>query len=164
MKLRALIYCVLLSLLSGCGFQLRGSVPMALKTVFVQAENSPRIAAEVSRLLVEEGVALAPNANAKAAQAVLYIRNENLTRRFLSISAVTGRIEEMELNLRVDLEARTPQNKVLLEPQNLLLLREYSFDQNAILAKDAEEQVLREELYQDITAQVMRRIRAIQLP
>jgi len=162
MKLRWLIYCVLLSLLSGCGFQLRGSVPMALKTVFVQAENSPRIAADVSRILVEEGVALAPNA--KAAQAVIYIRNENFTRRFLSISAVTGRVEEMELNLRVDLEARTPQNKVLLEPQNILLLREYSFDQNAILAKDAEEQVLREELYQDMTAQVMRRIRAVQLP
>lgn len=162
MRLRGLIYCLLLSLLSGCGFQLRGSVPMALKTVFVQADNSPRIAAEVSRILVEEGVALAPNA--KAAQAVIYIRNENLTRRFLSISAVTGRIEEMELNLRVDLEARTPQNKILLEPQNILLLREYSFDQNAILAKDAEEQVLREELYQDITAQVLRRIRAIQLP
>lgn len=162
MKLRWLIYCLLLSLLSGCGFQLRGSVPMALKTVFVQAENSPRIAADVSRLLVDEGVALAPNP--KAAQAVIYIRNENLMRRFLSISAVTGRIEEMELNLRVDLEARTPQNKVLLEPQNILLLREYSFDQNAILAKDAEEQVLREELYQDITAQIMRRIRAIQFP
>jgi LPS-assembly lipoprotein len=148
-----------LLLLHGCGFQLRGSTALTLTKVYLQSEGADRLTDEVKRVLTDEGVQITPTA--KDAQVTVYLRQEAIDRRILSVSAVSGKMQEIELNYRVEMEARKPDNKVLLDKQLLSLSRDYTFDETAVLAMGDEEQVLREELFRDIIMQVVRRLQTI---
>lgn len=156
-----LLGVVLILSISACGFSLRGSGSLPLPVLYLQSEQADRITNEIKRILSEDGISLAPSA--QAAQVVVYLRHEVLDKRVLSVSAVSGKLEEVELNYRLELEARRPDETVVLKKQLLSLLRDYSFDIHAVLAMGAEEEVLREELFQDMIAQVVRRLRAIRL-
>ena len=61
------------------------------------------------------------------------------------------------------MEVHQPDGTVLIEQQPLNLLRDYSFDETAVLAREAEEEVLREEMFHDLIAQIMRRLQTIQV-
>lgn len=147
--------------ISACGFSLRGSGALHLPSLYIQSEWADRITNEIKRILSEDGIALAPSA--KTAQVIVYLRHEVIDKRVLSVSAISGKLEEVELNYRVELEARQPDETVVLKKQLLSLLRDYSFDAHAVLAMGTEEEVLREELFQDMVAQVVRRLRAIKI-
>jgi len=150
-----------IGLISGCGFQLRGAAGYDFSLLHIQSQSADRIANEVKRRLTERGVQVLPTAS--GAQAVVYLRNEVVDRRVLTVSSVSGKQEEFELNYRVELEVRQPNQTVLIEKQTLSLLRDYLFDETAVLAMGAEEEVLREDMYSDIVAQVMRRLQVLKL-
>ena len=147
--------------ISSCGFHLRGAAGYNLSLVYIQSESADRVANEVKRRLTEGGVQVVPTTS--AAQAVVYLRHETIDRRVLTVSSVSGKQEEFELNYRVELEVRKPDDTVLLEKQTLSLLRDYLFDETAVLAMGAEEEVLREDMFRDIVAQIMRRLQVLQL-
>lgn len=147
--------------LAACGYHLRGSVSYSIERLYIIADSAPNTGREVRRILQEEGVSIVDK---KAdAQAVLFLRNEAINGRVLSVSAVSGRLEEVELNAILELEAQKPDGQVLLEARTIRLVRDYSFDETAVLAKDSEERVLREELSRDVVAQVIRSVQAIKL-
>ena len=155
-------YCLLLGLLwllSGCGFQLRGTYGFKVNSVYVESQSADRTAAEVRRILIDQGVTVPPTA--QAAQVVLRISNEITEKRVLSVSAVSGKIQEVELNLRVETEAHKPDGKVLQPQQLISLLRDYSFDETAVLAMGAEEEALRNDMFRESVEQVLRRLRAV---
>lgn len=152
---------LVIGLISGCGFHLRGSADYDFSFVHIQSESADRVANEVKRRLTDQGVQVVPTAS--GAQAVVYLRNEVADRRVLTVSSVSGKQEEFELNYRVELEVRQPNQTVLMEKQTLSLLRDYLFDETAVLAMGSEEEVLREDMYSDIVAQVMRRLQVLKL-
>ncbi len=145
-------------LLSGCGFQLRGALATHLSKVSVQSEAADSIANEVKRLLMEEGVQIVPVT--KEAQVILYLRHEVFGRRVLSVSAVSGKMQETELHYRVEMEVQKPDNTVL-DQQIMNLSRDYTFDETAVLAMGEEEQMLREEMFRDLTTQILRRLQRL---
>ncbi len=152
-----LLCCTLVA----CGYHLRGSASYSVKRLYIIADSAPHAGREVRRILQEEGVSIVDK---KAdAQAILFLRNEAINGRVLSVSAVSGRLEEVELNALLELEAQQPDGQVLLEARTIRLVRDYSFDETAVLAKDSEERILREELRRDVIAQVIRSIQAIKL-
>jgi LPS-assembly lipoprotein len=144
---------------SGCGFQLRGALATHLSKVYVQSEAADGITNEVKRLLIEEGVQVVPVT--KEAQVILYLRHEVFDRRVLSVSAVSGKMQEMELYYRVEIEARKPENNTVLDQQVLSLSRDYTFEETAVLAMGEEEQMLREEMFRDLTSQILRRLQRL---
>jgi LPS-assembly lipoprotein len=146
-------------LLNGCGFQLRGALATHLSKVYIQSEAADGITNEVKRLLTEDGVQIVPAM--KEAQILLYLRHEVLDRRVLSVSAVSGKMQEMELHYRVEMEVRKPDNNTVLDQQVLNLSRDYTFDETAVLAMGEEEQLLREEMFHDLTAQILRRLQRL---
>lgn len=151
-----ILLVVIAILCSACDFYLRGPTGLKISSLYLQSELADRVTSEVKRLLAEAGIPLA--ASAKEAHVVVYLRHEILERRVLSVSAISGKLEEIELNYRVEMEARRPEGIVVLKKQLLSLLRDYSFETTAVLAMGAEEEVLREELFQDLVAQVIRRL------
>lgn len=146
---------------SGCGFHLRGSSGFDFTFVHIKSESANKITQGVGLRMIEEGVQIVPTAN--AAQAVLYLRNEAIDRRVLTVSSISGQQVEYELNYRVEMEVQKPDGTVLLEKQQLSLLRDYIFDETAVLAMWAEDEMLREDMFRDIVAQIIRRLQVLKL-
>jgi len=153
------VLLITLLFINGCGFQLRGAADLKSQKLHIQSKYADRIANEVRRILTEQGVQIVPTS--QTAQAVLYLRDESVERRVLSVSSTSGKLEEVELNYRVEMEVRKPDNSILLEKQVLSLMRDYRFDKNAVLAAGSQEEVLRADMFRDLVGQIIRSLRAI---
>jgi LPS-assembly lipoprotein len=160
-KVILLFFCAYVLSLSGCGFQLRGAGGLHLKSVYVKSESADRISNEIKQLLTEEQVALA--ASEKEAQVILQLQHEAFDRRTVTVSAGQERIEEIELNYHVNVELQKADATPLIKKRQIHLVRDYSFDNTAMLAMDTEEQTLREDLFQDMAMQIMRMLRVVQV-
>ncbi|EDN70165.1 lipoprotein [Beggiatoa sp. PS] len=148
-------------LLSGCGFHLRGAAGFDFSLVHIKSTSANQVALEVGHRLMDEGVKVVPTAS--AAQIVLHLDNETADNRVLTVSSFSGKLEEIELNVRVNMEVHKPDGTVLLEKQRLSLLRDYSFDETAMLAMWTEAEVLRKEMFQDVVAQILRRLQMLKI-
>lgn len=158
------VVIIVLLFFSGCGFHLRGAgadFHLNLQRVYIQSESAESVATEVKRLLIEEGVQIVPIT--KEAQAVVYLRNETVDKRVLSVSSISGKQEELEINYSLEMEVRKPDESILLKKQYISLSRDYRFDETAVLAAEAEEEKLREDMFRDIVGQVMRRLQIIKI-
>jgi len=154
-------FSFLIVYLSGCGFHLRGDADFYFSLLHIQSESADKIAKELKRRLQDKGVVMVPNAN--LAQAVVYLRNENVDRRVLTISSTSGRLEEFEINYHVEMEVRKPDDTVLIEKQVFSLLRDHLFDETAVLAMGTEEEVLRQDMFRDTVEQIIRRLQILKL-
>ncbi|HHB92824.1 MAG TPA: hypothetical protein ENK59_06415 [Thioploca sp.] len=152
---------ILLLFINSCGFHLRGTADFNMSFIYIKSDSANKIAAEVQRLLIEQGIQVVSNPN--AAQAIVYLTNETIDHRVLTVSSISGKQEEFELNYRVAMEVRKPNDDVLLEKQQISLLRDYMFDEQAVLAMSSEDEMLREEMFRDLVAQIMRRLQSLKL-
>ncbi len=146
---------------NGCGFHLRGSGPVALRFsgVFVESAGAPQVAAQLQRQLQYNGVALM--GKPALAEAVVTLRDERFEKRVLSVDPRTGKVREYLLGYRVDLRVADAKGHSLLAAQSVDLVRDYTFDETAALAKSDEEQLLRQEMIHDAAATVLRRLETI---
>ncbi|MGY6588865.1 MAG: LPS-assembly lipoprotein LptE [Wenzhouxiangella sp.] len=150
-----------LLLLAGCGFELRGEarLPAAMQQTWLQLpDDSSTFARELSLMLRANGVELVDHP--EDATAELLIFDERLGREALTISG-QARVREFALVFDVDFELRTRQGEVLIPRETLRLVREYSFDEQEILAATREEEFLGAELRRSMAAQFLRRLEAI---
>ena len=160
---RAVVFLALASLLllAGCGFELRGEarLPAAMQQTWLQLpDDSSTFARELSLMLRANGVDLVEQA--EEATAELLIFDERMGREALTISG-QARVREFALVFDVDFELRTRDGDVLIPRETLRLVREYSFDEQEILAATREEEFLQAELRRSMAAQLLRRLEAI---
>jgi LPS-assembly lipoprotein len=73
----------------------------------------------------------------------------------------SGQVREFQLRTRVKFRLRTPQGKDLIPETELLQQRDISFNESAVLAKEAEENLLYRDMQTDIVQQLMRRLAAV---
>jgi len=160
---RGLLLIVLL-FISSCGFYLRGSIgelEWQFQSLQIQSEAADRIASELKSRLTEQKLQVLPTSD--AAQVVVYLYNETVDRRVLSVSSVSGKQEEIELNYRVEMKISKADDTVLLAKQTISLLRDYRFDPEAVLAAGGEEEVLREDMFNQIVMQIIRQLQQIKI-
>jgi len=74
----------------------------------------------------------------------------------------SGQVRELQLRTRFRFRLANAAGKLLLEDVELLLERDISFTETAVLAKEAEEATLYRDMQSDIVQQVMRRLSAVQ--
>lgn len=159
--IRPLVAAALCLLVAGCGFQLRGAPPVssALQPLAVDcAENVPVQLCEAVREQLELGrIELKPP---EEADFVLKISNFRQERR---ASAITLRAAAAEYTLRhmVDVEALTADNIPLIEPTDLNSSETYRYDESNVLAKQREEEALREQLHDRLAQQIIFRLAPI---
>lgn len=161
MKIQTIVYVFLLYILVSCGFHLRGSQGFQITSVWVESKGANRVAELVKWVLVEEGITLAENA--EKSQVILSLSQETVNKRVLSVSASSGHLEELELNFFVDMSIYKFDGEIILDKQRINLLRDYSFDEKAILAMGAEEEVIQQELFHDVVAQIVRRLQSVDI-
>jgi LPS-assembly lipoprotein len=146
--------------LSSCGFHLQGTatLPQGITNVYVATpdELTP-FAVELRDALTRSGARLAPAA--RDADAVVRVQRDRTGRRVLSVSA-RNTPEEFEVFYSVDYSIdRGGQEAVPV--QTLELTRTLSFDESQLLAKDREEEILREAMARDLAQLVVRRIASL---
>ncbi len=146
-------------LLSACGYHLRGAVnlPQELKAVYLQGE-SPELHDQFSKSMESSSGKLLSSQD--KAGIVIRFFDEKMNRRVLSLSA-RGRANDFELDYRVEYEFATAGNAILMPRQAIEVKREYFNDQQDIIAKDNEEAVIRNEIYQQAVRAIINRARLV---
>jgi LPS-assembly lipoprotein len=148
--------------LGGCGFQLRGVPTLAFDSLFVNVAETSALGNQLKRNLGSLGALqlITDPAKATTAQVVLDILSELREKTVVGVNT-TGQVREFQLRVRVHFRLRTPQGKELIPETELLQQRDISFNESAVLAKEAEEGQMYADMQTDIVAQLMRRLAAV---
>ena len=145
------------ALLAGCGFHLQGAgtLPPAMGRTYITARNAHSdFLAALTDTLRQRGadVLRAPDTSA----AELDIAADESGQRVLSVSA-RNIPREYEVFYSVTFSLKVG-GKPVVDHETLVVTRSYTFDETQVLAKAAEEEVLRRALAEDLARRVMRRI------
>lgn len=159
-----IVFVALLAMLvlSACGFRLRGTGPqpeLPFKTLFVSVAETSPIGVQLRRNLdVMSNIQIVTDR--KLADAALEVLNEGRDKQVLSLNS-QGRVREYTLLYRLNFRVVDKEGRQLLAPTELVIRRIQSFNENQVLAKEAEEATLFREMQSDLVQQVLRRVSAI---
>jgi len=146
--------------LQGCGFTLRGSQNYAFSTLAVMPNPGGAVAIELRRSFGSNVHVLAPNEPLTQAQVVLDILQEQREKIVVGVNS-SGQVREFQLRIRVKFRVRTPHGVELTPDAEILQQRDISFNESAVLAKEAEERLLYRDMQSDIVQQLIRRLAAV---
>ncbi len=150
--------------LTACGFQLRGEArlpPDMAQTWLDVPDRNSSFARELALRLRADGIEVLDEPAEHSA--VLRIHGERLRSQPLTISG-QARVREFLLAFDLDFELLDADGEPLIARETLRLTREYSFDEQSILAASREEEFLRAELRQAMASRLMRRLEAVPAP
>lgn len=148
--------------LSGCGFALRKAPTFAFTTLYSGlAETSP-LGVELRRSLqaTRKVEVITDGRRINEAQVVLDALGDQREKVILSRNA-SGQVREFQLRLRFRFKLRTLAGKELIPDTEIMQQRDISFNESAVLAKEAEEALLYRDMQSDVVQQIMRRLAAV---
>lgn len=157
---RSLFALPVVAVLGGCGFKLRGKQNYAFETIAVMPEKGAAVASELSRYLGDMVRPVAPPAGGVPPEVIVDILGETREKVIVALNA-SGQVREYQLRIKVRFRMRTSQGRDLIEPTDILQERDISFNESAVLAKEAEEALLYRDMQSDIVQQLLRRIAAV---
>lgn len=159
--MRALIAVLLALLLTACGFQLRGAQPLPFSSLHIgTAENSELGAALRRNIRALGSTQLADTP--QEAQAIFSVIGEAREKVILSLSA-TGRVREFQLRYRFAYRVHDLKGREFIPPTEIVLVRDISFSDERVLAKEQEEVLLYRDMQNDMVQQVLRRLAAAKI-
>ena len=146
--------------LAGCGFQLRGAQELKFRTVQLTGfkPHSP-LEKELRRAVNASKTTLVVDSGGEA-QVVLEALSDRRERNVVATTTV-GQVRQISLRVRFTFKLRTPSDRELIGPTELLLGRDISYNESDALAKEQEEALLYREMQTDIVSQLMRRLAAV---
>ena len=146
---------------AGCGFKLRGSQNYGFERIAVLPNPGGPLLTELRRSLANAVTVLPAEAPLSQAQVVLDLLQEQREKIVVGVNA-SGQVREFQLRLRVRFKLRTPQGQELIGPIEISQQRDISFNESAVLAKEAEEGLMYRDMQSDIVQQLLRRLAASQ--
>jgi LPS-assembly lipoprotein len=161
MKIARLVaLAVVLALaLAGCGFQLRGTAALPFDTLYMPS-TAGGIALDLKRN-IQSGTRTTVVEDPQKAQAVLEFTQEVREKIILSLAA-TGRVREYQLRYRVGFRVHDGKGGEFLPVSTVQLMRDITFNDSDVLAKETEEALLYRDMQFDMVQQIMRRLAAAQ--
>ena len=158
MIIRFLVVVVLTMSISGCGFHLRGQIPVPESLSVIAVKTTDR---DLYRSLVE---ALSSNGatvveTSTSAKALLDLHKVDFERQVLTIDD-RGKVTGYRLIYRVRFRVTTATGESLRE-SNAIARRDFNFDPDLVLQKEIEENDLREDMVTEITQTILRQLSTI---
>ena len=148
-------------LVAACGFQLRGTAPLPFTSLYVQAAPTSQLAVQLRRAVrATDGTRITETPG--EAQVILQITNEHTEKKILSLSG-GGRVSEYQLRYRVAFRLTDSKNREHIPASEILLWRDFSFNDEQALAKEHEERLLYRHMRDDAVQQLVRRLQAAEL-
>ena len=157
-KVRILLLLMAVSALTACGFQLRGTATLPFNTLYVQAPALSPFALQLKRA-VQAGSSTKVIENRDQAEAILQILTEAPEKEILSLGA-GGRVAEFQLRYRVQFRLTDEKNREHIPASEIVLKRDYSFNDSQVLSKESEEGLLFRDMRADAVYQLVRRLQA----
>lgn len=158
MQISAFKHLIVLFLLTGvtaCGFHLRTLGELPFESIYVQGSGAPGISRELRRLLIGSGVKVV--SNPEDAQALLELMSEQNEKRILSLAG-KGTVSEYDVFYRVTFRVKKSATDNWGPPQLVEQHRDFSYDNSAVLAKDAEEARLVSDMHSEVVHEILRRV------
>ena len=159
---RAVAVALAAAVLSGCGFQLRGSsgqYRMPFDSIYLAFSDTSPLGTELKRNL-RAGDAVVIASDPSKAQALFDVLSEQRGKTILSLNS-QGRVREYLLSYTVVFRVRNAKGAEMLAPTEISLKRNIAFNESEVLAKEAEEALLYRDMQTDLVQQIMRRLAAI---
>lgn len=152
-------------MLSACGFHLRGAfqLPDELSSVYLSAKNSnSELLLDLKRILKTNGSQVVTDVS--TAGATISIKDEIITQRVISVDS-QGRASEYELKLEIVFSVETVAEKghvsFKIKNRKLELIRDYIYDNQAVLGKSREQSILKRDMQRDASRLIMLQIQAV---
>jgi len=146
------------SLAGGCGFHLVGSSPLppSLAQVSIDAvDTQSDFYFGLRKSLLASGARIDPDLPGDGA-AVIHIITDTAAERILTVSTLNVPTEyELTYTLKFSVSSGGHE---LIAPEQHQLVRDYSYSESALLAKEREKSILSEALANDLVSVVMRRL------
>jgi LPS-assembly lipoprotein len=146
--------------LTGCGFHLQGRqpLPQSFSYTYIDARDEQTdFVQDLRKALIASGSRVIRTQGSSGA--TIEVHSDELTERVLSVSA-RNIPTEYELTYKVEFSVSSG-GKELIEHEEISATRDFSFDETQLLAKEREQEILREALARDLVALVMRRLAAL---
>lgn len=150
--LLAVMLAFTLSLLSACGFHLRGAVDVSADKAQLSLQTdraNERLTRALTRGLQDNGIQLVANAPYN-----LKIHKSVFNRDSVSLDS-SARVDEYSLTLKVEYELHSLKND-LVKNESAITERVYTYDADAAAAKDEQESLLRDEMYDAMATRIIR--------
>lgn len=145
------------ALLGACGFHLQGDLttpPAMERTYIAPHERNTQFHRELRRQLLASGVNVVDSE--EDATAIFAITADQTGQRVLSVSARNVPTEyEVFYTIEYSLVSG---EKVLLAPQDITFVRDYTYDETLVLGKAHEEDLMREAVVRDLVRAVLKQV------
>lgn len=142
------------ALLAGCGYQLRGEAQLPFTKAYVAAPGSSALAPLLRRTLADQNKLADRPEDAPVRIQVLGELREKV---ILSLSGA-GKVREYRMIYKVSLLVTDATGSALIAPIDLEQVREYTYDDALVLAKEAEEVNVIQGMEQEALRQALRRL------
>ncbi len=157
---RSLSSLIALSLLGGCGFRLRGTTALPFRRLRLGFDPLSPLGQALRRQL-----AAVPDLelvdDPRQADALFEVLEDSFNRTVSSRTAA-GQVRELSLTARLRFRLRTGEGEEWLRETTIEQNQLMSYSETAALAKESEEAQLARSMREDIAAQVVRRLAALQ--
>ena len=154
--MRKLLALLCLTLLTACGFQLRGSYELPFDSLYLAIPESAQLHAVLKRN-IEASSKTRVSSDAQTAQATLTILGDAQTKVILSLSS-RGRVSEYQLLRTFTFRVHDLTGRDFVPQTTVVIRRDMTFSDQQVLAKEAEEVLLRRDMETDLVQQVMRKL------
>ena len=147
-------------LVTSCGFHLQGRQPLPATFQYTYIDTKDEqtdFVQDLRKALIASNVNVIRTKGSSGA--TISVHSDALDERILSVSA-RNIPTEYELTYKVEFSV-TSADRALIDHEEISATRDISFDETQLLAKEREQEILREALARDLVALVMRRLSAL---
>ena len=159
MKRFTLVFLLTASLVTGCGFHLRGTInlPDSIKSVAI---SSPDIKLQdtLANSLESNKIEIVSSPTSTTAQ--IRIENADFSREVRTIDS-RGKSTGYVLILRVSYDVVDGAGNELVKPSQVIARRDYNFDQEQLLSATREEELLHDEMREEAAQGILRKMSRI---
>lgn len=143
-------------MLSACGFHLRGAYSLPFDKLYITLPESAELHAVLKRN-IEASTQTRIVGKQDEAQATLQILADTPVKRILSLNSA-GRVREYQLVRTFVFKVTHPKGGEYVPQSSIVMSREMTFDDAAVLSKEAEEVLLWRDIQNDLVQQLLRRL------
>lgn len=161
-KVKFLFVVVMLFSVTACGYRLAGKAD--LDPIFERTHIAYQGAGLAVAELIEEQFETNKYeiVSVEQATAIINVLYETRDREILSLDE-EGKVREYELILRVGVDVKDGEGKLLVKNQEVRLSRDFLFEINELLGKSSEESKIYQEMRVDASRLILYRLQAISI-
>jgi len=157
--LGGLIGLMLVGLLAGCGFRLRGEASLPFSTISLSASEATTFGSALRRAIIA-GTSTKVVDNPADAEVRFDVLSETREQEILTIDG-SGQVVEYTLWYRFRFRLHDGKGREFIEPTTISLKRTITVNSNTQLANDPEVTQLYRDMQQDMAQQIIRRLEAV---